>query len=99
MASHTLERLMRARILNMKVERGDAGLLYATCEQIPKLLIAAETLDELQDEFPRVLEEMFRVEGYEMRVFAAEPEDDHKHPWVAIPTEVAKQSLETDGAR
>lgn len=99
MPSSTLATVMRARILNMKVERGTTGLLYATCEQIPELLIAAETMDELQDEFPRVLEEMFRHDGHSVNVIAAEPEDDHKHPWVAIPAHVADGAMQSEGAR
>ena len=52
---------MKARIVWVHRERGDAGLFYATSPDLPGLLVAEKTLDELERAIPAAIAELPRV--------------------------------------
>ena len=81
------------RIIRISVDRGEAGLLYATSPDLPKLLVDGKTMEGLETEIPAVIEAMYKASGVIVsvcRASAAEDLDsDHKQPWVAIPAAIA----------
>lgn len=78
----------RPKIISIVIEDVGDGLLRATSPQVHGLFLHGETVDELKEAVPAVLEAMFRSVGQSVRVLEA---DDEAHsipmPWVILPSE------------
>lgn len=86
--------LMKAKIVRVKVERGSAGLYYATSPDVRGLLVAKSTVEELEEAIPEALTALYLALGIRVVVSEAEDSDDGEYsPWVAISAEVAKAAL------
>ncbi len=52
-----------AKIIHIRVEEGEEGLIYATSPEMPGLLVAEEDLDALFVEVPRVIKALLEFKG------------------------------------
>ena len=85
---------MKAKIVRIKIEQGDAGLLFATSPEIKGLLVAEETAEALAREIPKAIRDMYAVCGVEVVVSPVEDDEDGDlQPWVAVPAELARAAL------
>jgi hypothetical protein len=90
-----------ARLINVKIEEGQEGLLYATSADLIGLFVAAPDLPALLEEIPEVIKAMFAAQGREVNVHRVErpvagTPDHDRFPWVAVPVHIAAHAL---GAR
>jgi len=89
---------MKAKIVRVEVEKGKAGLLYATSPDLKGLLVAEPTLDALDISIPTAITDLYAACGVHVVVTKVE-EDDHKEgitPWVAFPFEIARRAIEAE---
>ncbi|TIO72181.1 MAG: hypothetical protein E5X74_33050 [Mesorhizobium sp.] len=85
---------MKAKIVNVKVERHATGMFVATSQELKGLLVAKHSMDDLYKAIPQAIMEMYAVCGEDVLVTPAENGSDFYQPWIAIPAEVAKRALE-----
>ena len=76
---------MRAKIVRVGVEKGDAGLHFATSRDLKGLYVAEPTLDELDDAVPRAIEDLYRASGVDVVVLRADDDDGGQRRWIVIP--------------
>lgn len=79
--------MKKAKIVNIKVERGDAGLYYATSPQLKELFVSGETEGELYAAVPTLIEALFAAKGMVVSVIEAEPDPVAPQPWVVLSCE------------
>ena len=85
---------MKAKIIRVRIEEGNAGLFYATSPDLKGLLVAEPTLAELDRAIPKSIVDLFAACEEKVVVTKAEGEDDLT-PWIAVPTPlVATKELE-----
>ena len=84
----------KAKIVHIEVEQGTSGAYFATSPELKGLQVACMTLEEIQNEIPRAITEMYAAYGLEVIVA---PVDNNGHHydrcWVAVPTSAAKSAL------
>ena len=62
----------RARIIHIRIEAGEEGLLYATSPEMPGLLVAEKDMDALMTEVPRVIKALFEALGDQVVIIETE---------------------------
>ncbi len=88
---------MKAKIVRIRVERGKAGLFYATSPDLKGLLVGESTLEALDRAIPSAIADLFLACGVKVIVTKAEDGDDEYPPWIAISAEVARRAMATAG--
>lgn len=79
--------MSKATIVSIQVETGDTGALYATSEQMREVFVSGETLDELKEAIPVVIEAIFDAKGERVQVMeATSPFCGEQFPFVIVPT-------------
>ena len=91
-------------VVNVDIEEGDEGLLYATSPDLKGLFVAASSIDELEAEVPRVIKIMLeKASGrgqWDVRPASRGSEPAHiTHMWAAVPPHVASAALGNEGTR
>jgi hypothetical protein len=84
-----------AKLIRVKIEKGDTGLFYATSPELRGLLVAKRTVEEVEADIPRAIGELYAVAGAPVAVIRLEDDVDGLQPWVASPVEVAKRALDS----
>ena len=84
---------LKAKIVNIAVERGSTGLLYATSPDLKGLLVAEPTREALNLAIPKAITDLYLACGVRVVVTPVETEGDDP-PWVAIPLEWARLATE-----
>lgn len=84
---------MQARIVRIRVEKGKAGLFYATSPNLKGLLVAEPTLEALDKSIPSAVADLYLACGVKVIVTKIEHEEDDFTPWIAIPAEIAKRAM------
>lgn len=84
---------MKAKIVNVKVERHATGMFVATSPELKGLLVAKHSLSDIREAIPQAITEMYAVCGQDVLVTPAEDGSDFDQPWIAIPAEIAKRAL------
>ena len=81
-----------AKVINIRVEQGEADLFFATSPELKGLLVAERTIEELDSVIPRAIVEMYAACGE--RVFVSKLDDggEDSQPWVAFPAEIAEMA-------
>jgi hypothetical protein len=84
-----------ARIVRVKLEKGDAGLLFATSPDLKGFLVAERTEDALARAIPVAIAELYEACGMQVIVTRADdiPDNPRLQPWVAMPAEIARRAL------
>lgn len=77
------------RLIEIEISRAEHGLLIATCKALPGLLVVAKNEDELAEDIPLSIREMYRLQhGVEIDVLPIEPDDGEAESafasWAAI---------------
>lgn len=85
---------MKAKIVRVRVEKGRAGLYYATSPDLKGLLVGEPTLEALEQAIPAAVADLYLACGVRVVVTKAEDSDGDYSPWVALPAEVARAALE-----
>ena len=84
-----------ARIVRVKLEKGDAGLIFATSPDLPGLLVAQRTKEDLERAIPVAIADLYEACGTPVIVTKLDqPPADSLQPWVAMPAEIARRALE-----
>jgi hypothetical protein len=84
---------LKAKIVNVAVERGESGAYFATSPDMKGLQVAAMSLDEMRLEIPRAIKMMYAACGEDVLVTPVEEDDGEiDRQWVAIPAVIAKTS-------
>jgi hypothetical protein len=81
--------LDRSEIIRVKIERGKAGLFYATSPDLKGLVVGRPDVDALFEAVPQAITELYAAMGVDVVVTIAKNDDPDFYPWVAIPAEVA----------
>lgn len=81
--------LDRSEIIRVKIERGKAGLFYATSPDLKGLVVGRPDVDALFKAVPQAITELYAAMGVDVVVTIAKNDDPDFYPWVAIPAEVA----------
>ncbi len=91
---------MKAKIVRVKVEKGKAGLFYATSPDLKGLLVAEPTLDALDISIPVAVTDLYAACGVHVVVTKVEDERHQEGltPWVAFPSEIARKAIEAQRA-
>lgn len=85
---------LKAKLVNIVVERGTSGAYFATSPEIKGLQVAGMTLADVQHKLPLAIAEMYAACGVEVVVTPVEDDGDEiDHTWVAVPTVIAKAAL------
>ncbi len=84
---------LKAKIVWVKIEEGDAGLYFATSPELKGLLVAESSLEDLEREIPKAIQDLYAACGESVVVTSAEDGTDDLHPWVAVPAEIARRAL------
>lgn len=85
---------MKAKIVNIEVERGSSGAYFATSPELKGLQVARMTLAEIQQEIPRAIAVMYAACGVDVVVTPVEDDaTDFDHRWVAVPKVIARSAL------
>jgi hypothetical protein len=87
----------RAEVIEIEISEGEAGLLYATSEDLPGLLVAADNLTSVLNEIPGVIKALFAAKHITVDVYPVRRDrlqSGHRNwPWVAVPTHVAAAAM------
>jgi hypothetical protein len=91
-------------VINVDVEEGAEGLLYATSPDLKGLFVAAATVDDLDLEIPRIikilLEEQTDGGRWVVRPASRGGAPGHiTHMWAAVPPHIASAALNNEGSR
>src|SRR5690348_17313544 len=89
----TTNRSLKARIVHVVREEGKTGLFYASSPDLKGLLVAERTLDALDRAIPQAIADLYAACGEEVFVARLDDDEDRLRSWVAVPVDVAKQSL------
>jgi predicted RNase H-like HicB family nuclease len=81
----------RAKIVRIKIEEGKTGLFFATSPDLPGLLVAEPTIDELDQVIPQAIAELLEAMCGAKVVVTKAKDDSEFHPWVAMPLAVARR--------
>ena len=87
---------MKAKIIRIRIEPGDADLLFATSPDIKGLLVAENNAEALEREIPKAIRDMYAVSGVDVVVSPVEDDggdEDNSQPWVAMPADLARAAL------
>lgn len=85
---------MKAKIIRVKIEEGEAGLWFARSPDMKGLLVAERTRDEAERVVPLAIREMYAACDIDVVVSRVEDGDDAFDPWVAFPAEIARKTLQ-----
>lgn len=85
--------VLKARIVEVRIEEGATGLFYATSEALAGLLVAEPTRDALERAIPKAITALYRACGERVVVTRLEDGGGDVQPWVAFPAEVAQREL------
>jgi hypothetical protein len=90
---------LKAKIVRVKVEKGRAGLYYATSPDLKGLLVGEPTLEALDKAIPGAVADLYAACGVHVVVTKAEAGggDGDYSPWIALPAEVARAALANAG--
>jgi len=89
------ESAMKAKIVEIEIERGSSGAYFATSPQLRGLQVACMSTEEVAKEVPRAIQEMYAACGVEVFV---SPVEGGIHfgvdsQWVAVPTGASQVSI------
>ena len=77
-----------ARLVRVRVTEGEHGLLFAESPDLKGLLVAKHTIDELWEEVPQAIKNLYKASGVNVSVvMRAQDGDPDYYPWVALPPE------------
>lgn len=77
--------MRKARIIDVVIERGGAGLYHATSPNLRGLLVSGETVEEVREAVPAVIEAIFDASGESVRAIEAVDDTNRSSPWVVLP--------------
>jgi hypothetical protein len=86
-------------VIKVNIEQGREGLLYATSPDLKGLFVAAATVDELDDEIPRVIKVLLQEQTggdgrWEVWPASQGGAPGHiPHMWAAVPPHIAAAVL------
>lgn len=86
---------LRARLVRIEFERGEAGLIFAVSPDLRGLLVAERTMEQVEAAIPQAIMDLYAACGEPVvvsRVDAPRHTDDDKS-WVAFPAEIARRAL------
>lgn len=84
---------MKAKVVNISIERGESGAYFATSPELKGLLVSKMTIQDLYRDIPRAIAELYALCGIDVAVTAAEGGSEYEHPWVAVPESANKIHL------
>ena len=77
--------MTRAKIISIEIETGDAGLFHATSPQMGELFVSGESVEEVLDAVPAVIEAIYKAHGKEVSALPADNDDVNiPMPWVIL---------------
>jgi len=85
---------LKAKIIRIKVERGSAGLFYASSPDLKGLLVAEDTMEKLEAAVPVAIRDLYAACDVQVLVTRAEDDEEGLAPWIAFPAEIARQALQ-----
>lgn len=75
----------RAKIITVRIEAGDAGLLHATSPEMGELFVSGESVEEIHEAVPEVIKAIFAAHGKSVSVYEADADDlELPMPWVIL---------------
>ncbi|WP_395020216.1 DUF1902 domain-containing protein [Dongia sp.] len=89
---------LKAKIVRVDREQGDAGLFYATSPDLKGLLVAEATLEALDRAIPAAIADLYQACDQDVIVTPV-ADGDQTRSWVAVPAAVARRELEAIGHR
>jgi hypothetical protein len=87
---------LRARIVRIEFERGEAGLIFAVSPDLRGLLVAERTMEEVKAAIPQAIMDLYAACGEPVvvsRVDSSNDQADEDGSWVAFPAELARRAL------
>lgn len=84
---------MRAKLVRVKIEEGRAGLFYATSPTLKGLLVAEDTMEKAELAVPQAIKDLYAACDMDVVVTRVDDGDDEFSPYVAIPSEIAREQL------
>lgn len=84
----------KPKIIRVKIERGTAGLFYATSPNLTGLLVAEDTIEKLEVAIPAAIRDLYAACDVQVFVTRAEDGEEGVGPWIAFPAEIARQALQ-----
>lgn len=84
---------MKAKIVRVQLGQGTSGAYFATSADLKGLLVSKMTRQEVLNDIPRAIAELYAVCGVDVVVTEAEADSDFENSWVAVPALVAKEAL------
>ena len=81
----------KAKIVRVKIEKGQEGLYYATSPDLKGLLVADPTKAALIAAVPKAIEDLF--EACETPMTVTELDEEGDCSWVAVPTFSDRRSV------
>ena len=63
--------MSQARILRLQIEKGEAGLFHATCPEMKELFVSGETVGEIEDAAPAIVQAICHANGESVFVIKA----------------------------
>jgi hypothetical protein len=84
---------LKAKIVRVKLELGEAGLWFATSPDLKGLLVAERSREEAEEVVPVAIRDMYAA--CDLDVVVTRLDDDYGSfvPWVAFPAEIARKAL------
>jgi len=86
----------KIKIVRVRIEQGREGLFYATSPDLRGLLVAKPDLEALYEAIPQAISELYGACGTDAKVVQAEGDSTDYSPWVAIPADLAADTLEQE---
>jgi hypothetical protein len=84
---------MNAKIFRVKIEKGRAGLYYATSPNLKGLLVAGDTMEKAEMAVPQAIKDLYAACDMEVVVTRADDGNEGLAPYVAIPSQIAREQL------
>ena len=84
---------IRARVVRIEFERGDAGLIFAVSPDLKGLLVAERTMDAVEAAIPQAITDLYAACGEAVVVSRVDIGSAAEDSWVAFPAEVARAAL------
>jgi hypothetical protein len=84
---------MKPKIIRVEFEEGRAGLFYATSPNLKGLLVAEDTREKCELAVPQAIRDLYSACGVSVVVTMAEDGNGDSSPFIAIPSELARQEL------
>ena len=85
---------MKPKIIRVEFEEGRAGLFYATSQNLKGLLVAEDTREKCVQAVPQAIRDLYAACGVAVVVTMAEDGDGDYSPYIAFPSELARQELD-----